>query len=217
MTFRSQETANQNYVDAMVRMLDETALDAVVFYYGKIHASADDDRMRVGYDKCTNEKENETMDKSTISMKVESHIQHPTSDLAVKMGRFLWHLVQMVLAMEAGMMVYHLLLWPLLAPTGYGALTHAYPLIGYWMMLVSMVLGMLALMRFHKSNWRYILEMTIAMLAPLAALTVLVLCYVLPIHTLFKVGDPLMILAMTAFMLFRPHEHAHGEHEHACH
>ena len=115
------------------------------------------------------------------------------------------------------MMVYHLLLLPVLNPTGYGNLTRAYPLFGYWMMLVSMVLGMIAIMRFHKSNWRYILEMTIAMLAPLAALTVLVLCYVLPIHTLYKVGDPLMILAMTAFMLFRPHEHAHGGHEQACH
>jgi hypothetical protein len=56
MTFRSQETTNQNYVDVMVRMLDETALDAVVFYYGKIHASADDDRRGVSYDKCNQRK-----------------------------------------------------------------------------------------------------------------------------------------------------------------
>ena len=50
--FRSRETASQKHADAIVGMLDETALDAVVFYYGKIHASADDDRMRVSYDKC---------------------------------------------------------------------------------------------------------------------------------------------------------------------
>ena len=136
---------------------------------------------------------------------------------AAKVGQFLWHLVQMILVMEAGMMVYHLLIVPVLNPTGYGALTRAYPLFGYWMMLVSMVLGMIAMMLFHRSNWRYILEMTIAMLAPLAPLTVLVLLNVFPIHTLYGVGDPVMILAMTAFMLFRPHEHTHGGHEHACH
>ena len=127
------------------------------------------------------------MNTSTLSTKVDSHDQHPTAGIAVKVGRFLWHLVQMVLAMEAGMMVYHLLLWPVLAPTGYGALTSAYPLFGYWMMLVSMVLGMIALMRFHRSNWRYILEMTIAMLAPLAVLTVLVLCSRAP-HSYFVWG-----------------------------
>jgi hypothetical protein len=163
------------------------------------------------------EKENETMNTSAKSTQIESHVRHPTPGLAAKVGQFLWHLVQMILAMEAGMMVYHLLLWPLLAQTRYGTLTKAYPLFGYWIMLVSMVLGMLALMCIHRFNWRYILEMTIAMLAPLAALTVLVLCYVLPIHTLFGMGDPVMILAMTAFMLFRPHEHAHSGYEQACH
>ena len=136
---------------------------------------------------------------------------------AKQAGRFIWHLVQMVLAMEAGMMVYHLLILPVLNPIGYGALTCAYPLFGYWMMLVFMVLGMIALMLFHRSGWHYILEMTIAMLAPMAVITALVLLYVLPIHTLYAMGDPVMILAMTAFMLFRPHEHAHGVHEATCH
>ncbi len=134
-----------------------------------------------------------------------------------KVGYFLWHLVQMVLAMEVGMMVYHILLWPLLARTGYAALTNAYPLFGYWMMVLSMALGMLALMLYHRSTWRYCLEMTLAMLAPVAALTVLVLCYLFPIHTLYGVGDPVMILAMAAFMLYRPHEHAHGANQHAGH
>jgi flagellar biosynthetic protein FliP len=134
-----------------------------------------------------------------------------------KAGRFLWHFAQMVMAMEAGMMIYHLLVRPLLAPTGFSVLTMEYPLFGYWMMVVSMVLGMLALMLYHRSTWRYSLDMTIAMLAPLAAFTVMVLCNVLPIHTLYGIGDPLMFLAMAAFMLYRPHEHAHAEHELSCH
>jgi hypothetical protein len=133
---------------------------------------------------------------------------------AVSVGRFLWHFLQMVIAMEVGMMVYHMLLWPLLSGTGYGALTQAYPLFGYWMMVASMTLPMIVLMRFHRSSWRYCGEMTIAMLAPLAALTVMVLCYLLPIHTLYGVGDPLMFLAMAAYMLYRPHDHAHDAHGH---
>ena len=157
------------------------------------------------------------MNTSEITATIESHRQHPVLGFAAQAGAFVWHFVQMVLAMEAGMMVYHLLLRPVLAPTSVGALTSQFPLIGYWMMVAAMVLGMIALMGYHRSSWRYSLEMTIAMIAPLAALTVLVLCSLLPIHTLYGVGDPVMFLAMAAFMLFRPHDHAHGAHEHAGH
>jgi hypothetical protein len=45
MMFLSRETADQKHVDAVVRMLDATALNAVVFYYAKIHVTADDNRM----------------------------------------------------------------------------------------------------------------------------------------------------------------------------
>jgi hypothetical protein len=57
--------------------------------------------------------------------------------------------------------------------------------------------------------------MTLAMLAPLAALTVLVLCAVLPIGTLYGVGDPVMYVAMAAYLIYRPHGHAQGGHAHA--
>ena len=151
-----------------------------------------------------------TIDKSTLD--------RMTNILTSKAGRFIWHLVQMILVMEGGMMIYHLLLWPVLAPTGFSTLTKEYPLFGYWMMVASMTLPMIALMRgYHRSTWRYCLEMTIAMLAPLALFTVLVLCSLVPIHTLYGFGDPVMILAMAAFMLFRPGHHAHGGHEQACH
>lgn len=50
------------------------------------------------------------------------------------------------------------------------------------------------------------------MVAPIAALTVLVLCYLIPSHILYVIGDPVMFLAMAVFMLYRPHEHGHGEH-----
>ncbi len=133
---------------------------------------------------------------------------------AGNIGGYLWHLLQMVLAMEAGMMVYHMLIVPLLRQTAYAALTDAYPLIGYWGMVVSMVLGMLALMWYQKATRRYCAEMTAAMVAPVAALTVLVLCSLIPGHILYGLGDPVMILAMAAYMMYRPHAHAHGDHTH---
>jgi len=137
---------------------------------------------------------------------------------AASVGRFVWHLLQMILAMEAGMALYHLLLHTVLVGTGYAILSTTYPLCDYWMMVASMTLPMIALMRFsHKSSWRSGGEMTIAMLAPPAALTVLVLCGVIPLHTLQALGDPLMILAMAADMLYRRDEHAHGHHAHAHH
>jgi len=141
-----------------------------------------------------------------------------TNILNSKAAGFIWHLVQMILAMEAGMMVYHHLLWPILAPTGFSSLTKDCPLFGYWMMVVSMTLPMITLMRgYHRSTWRYCMEMTIAMLTPLAALTVLVLCHLFPIQTLYGIGDPVMFLAMATYMIFRPHQHTHSGHEHADH
>ena len=137
---------------------------------------------------------------------------------AASVGRFLWHLLQMVLAMEAGMVVYHLLLGTLLAGSGYAALTKDYPLFSYWMMVASMTLPMIALMRsYHKSTWRSCGAMTFAMLAPVAALTVLVLCALIPLQILHALGDPLMILAMAAYLVYRRGEHTHGGHTHAVH
>jgi hypothetical protein len=136
---------------------------------------------------------------------------------AASVGRFLWHFLQMAVAMELGMMVYHKLLWPLLAPTRFATLTDQYPLIGYWMMLISMALGMIVLMRYHKSTWRYCMEMTGAMFIPLVALTALVLLELCPAHILYGFGDPLMFLAMAAFMIIRPAKHAHQAEDQSCH
>ncbi len=153
---------------------------------------------------------------SSHAATIEVH-QHDKRSRAASIRQFVWHLLPMVLSMVAGMMIYHLLVGTLLAGTGFAALTKQNRLFGYWMMVASMVLGMLALMRYHRSTWRYCLEMTLAMLAPLAAMTVLVFFALFPIQILYGLGDPLMILAMAAYMLYRPVEHAHGAHKHAGH
>ncbi len=65
-----------------------------------------------------------------------------------KIGDFLLRLLQMVLAMEAGMGIYYLLARTILARTGYAALTDLCPVIRYLTMALSMMLPMIALMRF---------------------------------------------------------------------
>jgi hypothetical protein len=147
----------------------------------------------------------------------EMNAERPWKNLVSKAGSFLWHFAQMVLAMEAGMVIYHKLLWPLLEPTRFAVLTDRYPLLGYWMMLISMALGMIVLMRYHKSTWRYCMEMTGAMFVPLVVLTALVLFELCPAHVLYGFGDPLMFLAMAAFMIIRPMKHTHVANQHACH
>jgi hypothetical protein len=147
----------------------------------------------------------------------ETTLDRPWRNMISKAGPFLWHFAQMVLAMEAGMMIYHKLLWPLLEPTPFAALTDTYPLLGYWMMIVSMAFGMLVLMRYHKSTWRYCMEMTGAMFIPLVVLTALVLFELCPAHILYGFGDPLMFFAMAAFMIVRPAKHAHRGKENSCH
>jgi len=141
----------------------------------------------------------------------------PLRTMAVSVGRFLWHFLQMTIAMELGMMIYHKLIYPLIAPMGLDALTDTYPLVGYWMMLISMAAGMVVLMRFHKSTWRYCMEMTGAMFVPLIALTALVIFELCPAHILYAFGDPLMFLAMAAFMIIRPANHTHHGGENSCH
>jgi hypothetical protein len=158
-------------------------------------------------------KGDKTMDQIDNTRMTVHHHRQPGA--RIKVGAFLWHLIQMIVAMEAGMAVYHLLLGTLLAQTGYAALTKAYPLFGYWMMVVSMTLPMIGLMRFQRSSWRHCLEMSVAMVAPSAMLTLLALVGSISFGLLSGAGDPAMYLAMTAYMLYRRDDH--GAHGHSSH
>ena len=100
--------------------------------------------------------------------------------LAAKAGRFIWHWVQIFLAMEAGMILYHLLVGKVLDGTGFAALTRDSRLFGLGMMIVFIALGAIALLRFRKAAWQYSRKLTIAVIAPLAALMVLVVMALLP-------------------------------------
>ena len=131
--------------------------------------------------------------------------------LAKHVVRSAWLLLQMILAMHAGMALYHLLLHTVLAETSYAHLMHHRPVLDYWMTVVSMVIPMVAWMRVcHKSSWRACGEMTLVMLVPPAVLKLFVLGEMVPLVTFLEIDDPLMILAMAAYLLFAPSTHGPG-------
>ena len=155
----------------------------------------------------TNTKQADFLDKMQIS------------EGASKVGRFLWHFVQMVVAMMVGMGIYHVLT---------GKAPEAYRVLWFAGMELSMVPPMVALMLYQRHGWRRTAEMTVAMLVgPALFLT----CAQLGLHnyipdlsrnTLFALSDATMYLGMLGAMIYRremytrPHE-GHPAHEHSHH
>jgi len=138
---------------------------------------------------------------------------HRLRSHASKVGRFLWHFVQMVLAMMVGMGIYHLLTGKALA---------AYPVLFYAGMELSMIPPMVALMLHQRHGWRCSAEMAGAMLVGPA---VFLACAQFGLHnyipglsreTLFALSDTTMYLGMLSAMLYhwemyttRPQPHQH--------
>ena len=139
----------------------------------------------------------------SISHQIESQHSHhrSRSNRATKIKSFIWHLFQMIVAMEIGMTLYHGGFVNQLAPMSYKFATIAYPLFDYWMMMIAMILPMICLMRFHKYDWRYCTGMTVAMLAPVAALTILMWIDLISLMTLRVAGSITMNLGMVIYML----------------
>ena len=140
----------------------------------------------------------------SISNPMESQHSHHylQSNRAAKIKSFLWHLFQMIVAMQIGMMLYHGAFVNQLAPMSYKFATIAYPLFDYWMMMISMILPMICLMRYHRYDWRYCIGMTIAMLAPVALFTMLMWIGLISMMTLRIAGSITMNLGMVIYMLF---------------
>ncbi len=134
--------------------------------------------------------------------------------VAANVGRFLWHFVQMLLAMMVGMGVYYLLT---------GKALVAYPILNYAGMDFSMVVPMVALMRYQGHGWRHNVEMVGAMLLGPA---VLLACAQLGLHayvpglsvkTLLGLSDATMYIGMLGVMLYRREMYTtrHAGHHHA--
>jgi hypothetical protein len=123
--------------------------------------------------------------------------------------RFTRHLLEMVLAMLAGMAVLGVAIWALGEPPGYSSL-----LVRYGLMAAFMAAPMVAWMRHTGHSWSDGGEMTAAMLSPMFAL---VLPFELGVvglsgHALMMLSHVAMIGGMVALMVYRWDRYAHGAH-----
>jgi YHS domain-containing protein len=135
-------------------------------------------------------------------MKSILNVTHLPSAL-LSAGRFVLHFVEMLVAMMAGMLVFHAL------PLGLERTSTPYQVA----MAIAMTMPMVAWMRVRGHGWRHGIEMSIGMLAPWAAVLVLVgmgAASVLP--WLVQADGLAMLLGMLAAMLLRPGHYAHGHH-----
>ena len=135
-----------------------------------------------------------------------------------KAGRFLWHLLQMVLAMAVGMAIYVALFRLLLSPAGYEAMQTEQPFLWYSEMAAFMTVPMVALMRHHGYRWRQCAEMSGAMLIPPTGLIALVQLGAtahlpwLSTRTLPEATHVAMLSSMLVLMLCRHAEYSGDEH-----
>lgn len=130
--------------------------------------------------------------------------------------RFLLHLVEMVVAMVAGMMLFAPL-WDLGAAAVGAERVLARPDVAALTMLADMLVAMTLWMRVRRHSWRAIAEMDAAMAAPYAVLLPLLWAGALDASGLMLWSHVAMVPAMAAAMLWRRagytghgEGHAHG-------
>ena len=124
--------------------------------------------------------------------------------------QFTRHLLEMVVAMVAGMVVLGVAIWLLGEPPGYSNLLVEYGLMGAFMSA-----PMVAWMRRRGHAWSDGGEMTAAMLFPMLALVVPVELGVVGLtgHSLMMLSHVAMIVGMAALMVYRWDRYAHGAHD----
>jgi len=129
--------------------------------------------------------------------------------------RFTRHLLEMVVAMIAGMAMLGVALGVLGEPPGY-----TNPLVEYGLMGAFMSAPMVAWMRHRGHSWSDGLEMTAAMLVPMLALVFLVELGVarfvpgLSGQSLMMLSHGGMIAGMVVLMIYRFDRYAHGALSH---
>ena len=122
--------------------------------------------------------------------------------------KFTLHFLEMVVAMAVGMVALHPVWTLVLDATGATGLMHD-PYTGSLIMATDMTVAMSAWMRFRGHRWRPIAEMGAAMYLPFLVLFVPLALGLIGEGALMLWGHVLMLPAMAAAMLLRPHEYAH--------
>ena len=130
---------------------------------------------------------------------------------ALKVGRFLWHYAEMLLAMGIGGFLFSQLLRQIPESSSYAT---AFARGTYLRAIVSslfMTVPMVAWMMIRGHGWRHSWEMTGAMLGPVAAIIVLRMLGVdayLP--WIAKINCPAMDLSMLVYMLYHRDHYTGG-------
>jgi hypothetical protein len=122
--------------------------------------------------------------------------------------RFALHFAEMVAAMAVGMVALHPLWMWVLDVVG-AAWLMSNPYSGALIMATNMTVAMSAWMRFRGHAWRPVVEMGAAMYLPFLALFVPLALGLIGSGALMLWGHLLMLPAMAAVLLLRPHEYAH--------
>ncbi len=125
---------------------------------------------------------------------------------------FARHLLEMVVAMMAGMAVLGVTVGLLGEPPAYADNA----LVEYALMGLFMSAPMVAWMRYRGHSWTDGMEMTAAMLVPMFALVLPVELGLVGLseHSLMVLAHAAMIGGMAALMHFRPDRYVHGAHAH---
>jgi hypothetical protein len=122
--------------------------------------------------------------------------------------KFTLHFVEMVVAMAVGMVALHPVWTFVLDAVGAAGLMHN-PYSGALIMATNMTVAMAAWMKVRGHRWRPIAEMGAAMYVPFLVLFVPLAVGLIDKGALMLWGHLLMLPAMAAAMLLRPHEYAH--------
>ena len=139
---------------------------------------------------------------------VEAHAETPRGALHPSARRFALHFLEMVVAMAVGMVVLHPVWTVALDAAGAPGLLHnSYT--GALIMATNMSVAMSAWMRVRGHRWRPIAEMSAAMYLPFLVLFAPLALGLIGEGALMLWGHVLMLPAMAAAMLLRPHEYAH--------
>jgi hypothetical protein len=122
--------------------------------------------------------------------------------------KFALHFAEMVVAMALGMVALHPVWTFVLDAFGAAELMHN-PYTGALIMATDMTVAMSAWMRFRGHRWRPVVEMAAAMYLPFLVLFAPLALDLIDEGALMLWGHLLMLPAMAAAMLLRPHEYAH--------
>jgi hypothetical protein len=129
--------------------------------------------------------------------------------------RFLWHYVEMIIAMVVGMLVLGAARAGLFGLLDVDLSSETQPEIAALLMAFDMSVGMVVWMRYRGHGWPSTMEMVAVMFAPVVLLAPFTLGGLMSGHALMMVMHIAMLPLMLAVMLRRRDEYSRGHDEHA--